>query len=44
MKTIYAIERKSDEKIVYTTASRTIILTKMRDRYDRHDYRIVILG
>ena len=40
---IYAIQRKADKKIVFSSASRRVIFDRFNRYYDRENYRIVIL-
>jgi hypothetical protein len=40
---IYAIQRKADKKIVFSSASRRVIFDRFNKYHDRENYRIVIL-
>jgi len=40
---IYAIQRKADKKIVFSSASRRVIFNRFNKYYDKENYRIVIL-
>ena len=40
---IYAIQRKADKKIVFSSASRRVIFDRFNRYYDNENYRIVIL-
>ena len=40
---IYAIQRKADKKIVFSSASRKVIFDRFNKYYDKENYRIVIL-
>lgn len=40
---VYGIKRRCDGKIVFTTVSRRVIKEKMQSRYDKSEYRMVIL-
>lgn len=40
---IYAIQRKADKKIVFSSASRKVIFDRFNRYYDRENYRMVIL-
>jgi hypothetical protein len=40
---IYAIQRKADKKIVFSSASKRVIFDRFNRYYDRENYRMVIL-
>jgi hypothetical protein len=40
---IYAIQRKADKKIVFSSASRRVIFDRFNKYHDKENYRIVIL-
>lgn len=40
---IYAIQRKADKKIVFSSASKRVIFNRFNKYHDRENYRIVIL-
>lgn len=40
---IYAIQRKADKKIIFSSASRRVIFDRFNRYYDRENYRMVIL-
>lgn len=40
---VYAIQRKADKKIVFSSASRKVIFERFNRYYNRETHRIVIL-
>jgi len=40
---IYAIQRKADKKIVFSSASKRVIFNRFNRYHDKKNYRIVVI-
>jgi len=40
---IYAIQRKADKKIVFSSASKRVIFNRFNRYHDKENYRIVVI-